>query len=103
MELVNVGDVYVCSWGYDQTNVDFYKVTRKMKKSIKIVGIGKRVVENNVQSSLVVPELDHMFRKDCTKFPTDMNGKAVLRINSFSFADPWDGTPQRQTNPGWGH
>lgn len=28
IEPVKVGDVFTCSWGYDQTNVDFYAVTK---------------------------------------------------------------------------
>lgn len=31
-----VGDIFSCSWGYGQTNVDFYKVTRVMKKQIEV-------------------------------------------------------------------
>ena len=36
-----VGDIYVSSWGYDQTNVDFFKVSEVIgKRKIKIVGLG---------------------------------------------------------------
>lgn len=33
---VSVGDFFVCSWGYDQTNIDFYKVVALTPKGIKI-------------------------------------------------------------------
>lgn len=35
---VKVGDFFVCSWGYDQTNVDFYKVVGMTPsgKSVKV-------------------------------------------------------------------
>lgn len=35
---VKVGDFFVCSWGYDQTNVDFYKVVglTPSGKSVKV-------------------------------------------------------------------
>jgi len=35
---VQVGSVFVCSWGYDQTNVDFFKVVGMTKsgKSVKV-------------------------------------------------------------------
>lgn len=31
-----IGDIYRCSWGYDQTNVDYYQVTRVTDKSVWI-------------------------------------------------------------------
>ena len=103
MDLVEVGDIFVAEWGYDQTNINFYKVTHKMKKAIKIVSIERRVVEDRVQSSLVVPMPDHEVGEHMTKFPTEVNGRPVLRIESFSTAVPWDGSPMAQTNAGWGH
>jgi hypothetical protein len=42
------GDILSCSWGYDQTNVDFYQVTKVVSdKTVKIRQIGKRVVYMN--------------------------------------------------------
>ena len=37
-----VGDVVEYSWGYDQTNVDFFQVTRVMKKSIEVASISQK-------------------------------------------------------------
>ena len=38
---LEVGDVMVSSWGYEQTNVDFYQVTRLVgKKSVELRKIG---------------------------------------------------------------
>lgn len=33
---VAVGDTFVCSWGYDQTNIDFYRVVGLTPKGVKI-------------------------------------------------------------------
>ena len=38
---VNVGDIYVCSWGYDQTNIDYYKVVNVKNKTVNLVSIGQ--------------------------------------------------------------
>lgn len=45
MQAVVAGDVFVCSWGYDQTNTDFYKVVAMTKsgKSVKIQKWNARV------------------------------------------------------------
>jgi hypothetical protein len=37
-----VGDLLYTSWGYDQTNIDFYKVVRVLDKSVEIVAIGAK-------------------------------------------------------------
>ena len=41
---VKVGDIFINSWGYDQTNVNYYQVTKRLKSSVKIRGIGKKSV-----------------------------------------------------------
>lgn len=44
--VVEVGDVFESSWGYDQTNVDFYEVTgfTPSGKSVRLRRIGKDTV-----------------------------------------------------------
>lgn len=39
---VQVGDLYYDSWGYDQTNIDFYQITNKKGKMIEITPIAKQ-------------------------------------------------------------
>jgi hypothetical protein len=34
---VQVGDIFHCGWGYEQTNVDFYQVVEKPSKSTVVV------------------------------------------------------------------
>jgi len=34
-----VGDIYVCSWGYEQTNIDYYQVVRVLPKSVVVQSI----------------------------------------------------------------
>lgn len=38
-----IGDILVNSWGYDQTNTDFYQVVRLTKKGVYIKQIGQRL------------------------------------------------------------
>jgi hypothetical protein len=43
---IKVGDLFLTSWGYDQTNLDFYKVTRRVSKyRVEIVGVAQRFDE----------------------------------------------------------
>lgn len=43
MDNINIGDVFAASWGYEQTNVDFYQVARKTKAMVELVEIGRRI------------------------------------------------------------
>src|SRR5438552_359421 len=57
---VNVGDFFVSSWGYDQTNVDFYRVV-EVSKSGKTVKVQEwcqqtmSTVHRHASSESVVP------------------------------------------------
>ena len=98
-ESIKVGDIFVDSWGYDQTNVDFYLVTKKLKASIKIVKIGSKVVATSIGSEMVVPVPDAVIGEEKTKIPQD----GYIKTSSYSLARPWDGKPMRETAAGWGH
>lgn len=53
-----VGDILYSSWGYDQTNVDFYQVTRTTAKGVYLIQIGQKEVEGTYQgdSCKVIPD-----------------------------------------------
>lgn len=42
---VQVGDIFTYTWGYDQTNVEFYQVVRISEKSAWLVEIGTTSVK----------------------------------------------------------
>lgn len=96
---IQVGDIFVDSWGYDQTNVEFYKVTKKLKASIKVVQIGSKTVADHTSQLMVVPVADAVISEEITKVPQD----GYLKTYSFSVARRWSGEPMRETAPGWGH
>lgn len=51
-----IGDVLVASWGYDQTNYDYYQVTRLVgKRSVEIRELGQSKVETNWLQGDCVP------------------------------------------------
>lgn len=37
------GDVFVSSWGYEQTNVDFYEVVKVAAKTVTLIPIERKV------------------------------------------------------------
>jgi hypothetical protein len=42
---LKVGDIFVCSWGYDQTNIDYFEVVGLHGKSVDVLEIGCQSVE----------------------------------------------------------
>ncbi len=94
-----VGDILSCSWGYDQTNVDFYKVVKLSPsgKSVTIMRIKSAVKENGYMSGESTPAVPHTFRADAkplTKRVNSYEGSYCVTMNSYSTAFLWDGKPR---------
>ena len=92
---VEVGDIFARSWGYDQTNVDFYEVVgiTPSGKSVRIVPIASEIVEGAGTAYTrvrAVPGSPHPYR-DATPVTkrirfSPYGGDAVIKINSYSSA-----------------
>jgi hypothetical protein len=121
---VAVGDFFVRSWGYDQTNVDFYKVVGLTPKGVKVQkwtsacvggegGPSERVVPGEAPATYVdwsacTPEMDHWEREEAKvvkpvevetkRLQTYDGGKSVyVSIDSYSSAGRWGGESRHQT------
>ena len=45
---VSVGDVFICSWGYEQTNVDFYQVVSLVgESSVRVRQVAPEILEES--------------------------------------------------------
>lgn len=53
--LPQVGEILVSSWGYDQTNIDYYQVTKVTKASVQIRKIAKSVIAGGRDRSTQQP------------------------------------------------
>lgn len=130
---VKVGDFFVCSWGYDQTNIDWYKVVG-MTASGKSVKVQKwtstlaaddtghftteRVVPGSGPAtyndwSATTSEMDYWERQAAVtqkEVPVETKRLRVggykdasFTVNSYSWAYLWDGQSKSQTAFGFGH
>jgi hypothetical protein len=92
---LKVGDILDCSWGWEQTNVDFYQVTRV---------IGPHSVEIRQISSTSEPNstYSHGMADRCNPVPNAFTGEPMVKrsnstnsvcISSYSSASLWDGKP----------
>lgn len=84
---VDVGDVFVCSWGYDQTNVDYYQVTRVIGPvTIEVRKIGAVRWETGLDQGRCVPAPDNFIGSPMRKRVQSYNGEASIRIASYCYA-----------------
>jgi hypothetical protein len=99
-EEIKVGDIMESSWGYDQTNVDFFKIVKMTGKTIWIQPVkSKFVSESGFMSNTVVPT-------DEIKTQTIFSNLIQCRLNKFGRFSingqfglgKWDGTPMLESH-----
>jgi hypothetical protein len=104
------GMILYSSWGYEQTNIDYYKVVRVSEKgTVWIQELAKDKIEMTGWASFNVVPVDSPMQ-----FPDDWDeiGNRTykdapvsrhkwqsygVRLNSFASAWVWDGKPKNQT------
>lgn len=80
---LQVGDVLRSMWGYEQTNIDYYLVTRLVGKcSVEIVQIGKQSHSDEYMQGTCIPDPENIIGKPFTKRADGDN----VRISSFQSA-----------------
>lgn len=94
LDEINKGDILVCSWGYDQTNVDFYYVVKKTGLGVSIIPMSSKIQEYNHDRGTVIPGEPNYGQKPMNRKIKKYSGGLYVKINSFSTARKWDGRPQ---------
>lgn len=97
-DFYKVGDVIVNTWGYEQTNVDFYQVTEMTAKTIKIKEIYSAMVSGSEYSHgmacNVVPVLND-FKENGREYALRVKDKGNLsNPASYYYMHKWDGRPE---------
>ena len=106
---VKIGDIFSYSWGYEQTNINYFQVVAlKGEKSVVIREIGfqdSNMIERDVYK--VTPKKDSFltksqFIKDNTVGATKQvkglkNGTIYINIESFGFCSLWNGKAETMT------
>ena len=84
---LEVGTILYSSWGYDQTNIDFYQVIEKKNESVTIRPIASRNVRDaGFMSNYVAPIKDHFTGEAQLK----RIGCGGITLKSYSSAWIWD-------------
>lgn len=126
-----IGDILVSSWGYDQTNIDYYQVIAVTKASVRIREIRTVRIASEGTSDVVAPArgafvstpfdtgksaqvrsdkgVTKRVRPIAATVRMSCGGDGVIaasysvRIEDFATATLWDGEADRQTGASYGH
>ena len=120
-----VGDILYSSWGYDQTNIEFFKVVKVSEFSVWIQQVGTKILEvtgwahenvvpadspqyqvrnwDNVEDAFgnVNPYITKTYpinRHKIKHFTWKDEESYYVTLNSFSHASLWDGKPKNQSH-----
>jgi len=94
LETIQIGDILYSTWGYEQTNVNFYKVVGRTEKNLKIQEIETiRKPNSEFMSYDAIPDEGKSKGKAMLrKIKTCMNREYVRPCDYFS-AHKWSGMP----------
>lgn len=81
---VQVGDIFHCGWGYEQTQCDFYQVVSKKGITVELVEIGSKTVEGTQGHDCEYQQADPS-RVIGEPFKKRLNGNSV-KLSSFQYA-----------------
>lgn len=103
---IKIGDIFYTSWGYDQTNTEFYEVVNVRGSRIDLKEIGYTVdYEKASYGRKDITPVPHKFVNDevhtvsarADGTVTDLDGKDFLNLYKYS------GGSHEVTATGWGH
>lgn len=97
------GDILYSSWGYDQTNVNFYEVVRTTEKGVAVREVASKVVREERGATYVVAVPGRFIGAPLMKIPQTRSGGVYVKISSSQTAYLWDGKPKYETAGGYGH
>ncbi len=105
---LTVGDILYTSWGYEQTNVEFFQVVKTMGiRTVELMRINSRMIDSlSDYTDEVMPIKDSFITEG---YRSHENGTyrvkdgTTVTFNSYKNGYLWDGKPQNQTAAGYGH
>ena len=92
---VKVNDIFYTSWGYDQTNIDFYMVVDITKSSVKVVSLGSDRTYTGHMQGTCVPNLNAKGTITMTKRINTIsnNNTPYFKVSSYATAFPYNNKP----------
>lgn len=89
-------DILYCEWGYEQTNIDFYKVidVSKSGKTVTVIELEskKDYTGDMTGETMPVDTVKEGAREIKRRVKAGYNGE-YIDVSSFEFARLWNGKP----------
>lgn len=110
---VKVGDIFHCSWGYDQTNCDYFEVVRVTRCAAEVRPIGSVIVDSFRGGERHMPApgefrgwsvlfgYGQRDRKLCKVKSYYRDGRPCIVLSRDYTADLWDGSSKFDSGQ-WG-
>jgi len=99
---LKVGDILYASWGYDQTNVDFYQVIRVIgKATVEVQKVQSKTVREDMTATYVVA-VPNRFVRGSRPMKKRVSTRGTIKMD-HTYASKWDGKPKYETSPYAGH
>ena len=91
---LEAGSILRYSWGYGQTNVDWFQVIRRSNKSVWIREIQGNIVEKGFMCGDATPRPGDMkpLAKVQRKLVQEQDGEEFIKMD-YGMAVPWNGRP----------
>jgi hypothetical protein len=94
-----LGTILYSSWGYDQTNVDFYEVVKATVKTITLRQIKADRTDGEAWGNYSVsPKAGQYIGDPFRRTPRKWSSRLAVSINSFANAYEWDGDTKNATD-----
>jgi len=94
--MARIGDIFVATWGYDQTNANFFQVVKVTSKSVSVRPIKSRRKEDppGSMSGYAMPIKNSFTGSAKTKRIYYYDGREMFKASeSMGSAEKWDGKP----------
>lgn len=104
---VAVGDVFVTSWGYEQTNIDYFEVVDKHGQYVTVRPIASRTVEDTGWLQRTVEAVPGSYVDKCALIDDKPSARYKVKgtknspridLTSFASAYIWDGKPDHESS-----
>lgn len=104
---VDVGDVFVTSWGYEQTNVDYFEVVEKHGQFVTVRQIASRTVETTGWMQSMVEAVPGCYLSSSTLLDGESSarrkvkgtaGRPCIDLKDFAQGVIWDGKPCHESS-----
>lgn len=92
---IKAGTIFYSSWGYEQTNIDFYVVLERKGQFVIVQEVGQNREETGFMSGNCTPDVSRKIGEPMRK---KISQHATLNMASYSYCSIWDGRPQHYTS-----